>query len=97
MRRRLAGWLQERPDVRPEPDDEIERDQREHASLEHAVHSVTWIASRRVQRQALPLLPRWQERANQLHGHSPETQHGRPETPKVDFRFGNRSAVPWPA
>jgi len=45
---RLANWPKQMPEVRPEPDGEIERDQREHDRLEHAVLQVVWIARRGV-------------------------------------------------
>ncbi|MFB0488714.1 hypothetical protein ABIE45_001300 [Methylobacterium sp. OAE515] len=74
----LIGRLrQQMPEVGPEPDHEIERDQRKHARLEYAVSSIVWTARGGVQQPGLPPLPRWRERANDLQGHSPATQHRR--------------------
>lgn len=81
------------PGVRPEPDDEIERDQREHASLKYALLSVVWITGGWVRPRVPSLLSWWQQRANRLHGHLPATQHGRREAPPGSFRFSNRPAV----
>jgi hypothetical protein len=73
----ISQLRQQMPEVGPEPDHEIERDQRKHARLEYAVSSIVWTARGGVQQPALPPFPRWRERANDLQGHSPATQHRR--------------------